>query len=227
MARRLLHQVSSHSSHGITPGLSPSISRIGLDAESIRSSALRTSVPLNALCPACFGREPSPEFAVVCFDGNMQQKRTTTARNDSRDASDLRLLFVENSFQSDSKSKENVLPSEACFCISLANHQEEQEDETVTCSRNFRAASEYKVSEKFADNRVVAGCCRHDIVLRLHNISGTGERLLYAFRLLQSILDDPDCPQVVVIFYDINCKFSKYLKVCLTFFVYLREEEDD
>jgi hypothetical protein len=130
-------------------------------------------------------------------------------------------LFVENSFQ----SKENVLPSEACFFISLANYQEGQEDETAmamataTCSRNFRAASEYKVSERFADNGVVAGCCRHDIVLRLHNISGTGERLLYAFRLLQSILDDPACPQIVVIFYDINCKFSKYVKVCLTFCV--------
>lgn len=210
MARGLLHHVSYH---GNTTDLSPSVSHIGLDPESIRSSALRTSVPLNSLCPACFGREPSPEFAVVCFDGNMQQKRTTTARNDSRYASDLRLLFVENSFQ----SKDDA--SEACFCASLANHQEKQEDETTTatCSRNFRAASDYKVSEKFADNGVVAGCCRHDIVLRLHNISGTGERLLYAFRLLQSILDDPDCPQRVVIFYDINCKFSKYLEVCLLF----------
>jgi hypothetical protein len=153
----------------------------------------------------------------------MQQKRTNAGRNDSRNVSDLKALFVDNAFQ----SKEEILEFEACFNLSKANQQQKHEDEfEATCSSNFKAASEYPVSEKFTDNGVVAGCCRHDIVLRLHNIKNTGEKLLYAYRLLKSVLEDQNCPEVVVIFYDINCKFSKYLKVIKPFHsrTYVRKE---
>lgn len=111
--------------------------------------------------------------------------------------------------------------------FSKVNHQQKYEDELeATCSSHFKAASEYPVSEKFMDNGVVAGCCRHDIVLRLHNIKNTGEKLLYAFRLLKGILNDSNCPDVLVIFYDINCKFSKYLKVVRSLrpWTYIRKE---
>lgn len=95
-----------------------------------------------------------------------------------------------------------------------ADEQELEDDSATTCSSHFKAASEYQVPERFVDNGIVAGTCRHDIALRLHNIKNTGERKLYSYRLLKSILSDLSCPEVLVIFYDINCQFSKFLKVC-------------
>jgi hypothetical protein len=74
-----------------------------------KRSPLSTPAPLRALCPACFGPDPLPRFVVVCFDGNMQQKRTGVARNDSRDVTKLGALFVENSFQ----SKDEIIVFEA------------------------------------------------------------------------------------------------------------------
>jgi len=86
----------------------------------------------------------------------------------------------------------------------------------TTCGHKFKAASNAKVAEFVVDSGLISACCKHDIILRLHNIPGTGERLEYAYNLLKSILADPTCPQTLVLLYDISCKFSKYVKVwCL------------
>jgi hypothetical protein len=94
---------------------------------------------------------------------------------------------------------------------------QESDNEERTCAHKFKAASNAKCNDYVVDAGLVAGCCKHDIVLRFHNIPQTGERLQYAYRILLSILADPNCPQSLVIFYDINCKFSKYLKVQVAF----------
>ena len=97
MAHQLVSRVSSLETT-IQP-IAPALSTIW-GPEPIWDTALATPATLKSLCPACFGLDPPPNFAVICFDGNFQQKRTKTARNDSRNVSHLRGLFVENAFQS-------------------------------------------------------------------------------------------------------------------------------
>jgi Kyakuja-Dileera-Zisupton transposase len=62
----------------------------------------------------------------------------------------------------------------------------------------------------------MAAVCRHDNVLRLYSIKGTGERQQYAKLLLESIRNDDECPDELFILYDIGCNFSKYLKTRLS-----------
>ena len=63
----------------------------------------------------------------------------------------------------------------------------------------------------------MAAVCRCGVPLRLHNIRGTGERSIYAVRLLKSIMEDPSCPRHLMLSYDIACIFSKYIQVTTRF----------
>ena len=68
------------------------------------------------------------------------------------------------------------------------------------------------MSSKTDDAGLIAASCRHDIVLRVFNVVGTGERQQYAHLLLRNIMEDNSCPDKVFILYDISCSFSKYLE---------------
>jgi hypothetical protein len=67
------------------------------DPGDILRAELSTPIPLNQICSACYYTDPPPEFAVVSFDGCMQQKRLIiSATKDPKDGSRYRSLFVDN-----------------------------------------------------------------------------------------------------------------------------------
>jgi hypothetical protein len=80
------------------------------------------------------------------------------------------------------------------------------------CAIRFKALKNTSAQKKFEDNGMVAAVCTCGVPLRFYNVSGTGERLAYAHRLIDEILADPSCPDSVFILYDVNCVFSKYLR---------------
>jgi hypothetical protein len=80
------------------------------------------------------------------------------------------------------------------------------------CGRNFKAATEKDVMTQVIDTGLVAILCRCGVPLRLHNIRRTGEKLIYALRLLQSVLSDKSCPPMLILSYDIGCTFKKYVE---------------
>ena len=66
-----------------------------------RIDDLQRPWPLRLLCSACFGSDPQPEIAMVCFDGNFQQRRFNSARqrpNPKREFRDRR-LFIDSEAQ--------------------------------------------------------------------------------------------------------------------------------
>ena len=167
-------------------------------------------LPLKELCSACFGNEPRPDFVAVCFDACMQHKNLgQTKYNGKNEFRDKRLFVCEDALPEVDSSLSKV-------CITNGSALISKDTGETTCSSNFKAASDAKTSFEILDTGVVAACCRHDVVLRLHNMRKSGERLDYAYRLLNSILADPSCQDStmrVIVLYDIGCKFKKYLKV--------------
>lgn len=56
---------------------------------------LETPLPLNVLCSACFGKEPAPRFAVICFDACMQQKNLGRTKYTRIDECRDKRLFID------------------------------------------------------------------------------------------------------------------------------------
>jgi hypothetical protein len=172
-------------------------------------AVLQDSKPLSALCPQCFGGDPRAEIGYVSVDGNFQQKRLPTKTGEDNRYLELRdkRLFIDD----------GTALGKVCIHFlrcSDARKDEAKDDTITTCSSNFVAAQETAASKsKVADAGLMAVVCRCGSPLRLHNIRQTGERGIYAVRLLQSLLKDPSCPPKLILSYDINCQFSKYVKV--------------
>ena len=53
----------------------------------------------------------------------------------------------------------------------------------------------------------------YDISLRLYNIRGISEYSIYIIQLLKNILKDINCSLKLIFFYDIYCRFKKYIKI--------------
>ena len=177
-------------------------------------AVLQNPEPLRLLCPQCFGGDPVAELGFISLDGNFQHKRfhTKTGKDDKYLELRDKRLFIDDG------------TTLGLVCIHFLRcsdvPKDEAQDETITtCSRNFVAADEAVVNSKskLADSGIMAAVCRCGSPLRLHNIRQTGEKGIYAVRLLQSILKDPSCPPKLMLSYDINCRFSKYVKVEIPF----------
>jgi hypothetical protein len=52
------------------------------DAQLNPFECLQQQLPLSILCPRCFGDDPKPEIAFVSVDGNFQQNRFPTSKED-------------------------------------------------------------------------------------------------------------------------------------------------
>lgn len=171
--------------------------------------ALQEPVSLCSLCPSCFGENPKAEIGFISFDGNFQQKRFPTSKNNDNTYLELRdkRLFIDDGNIS---LQDVYFP---CSRFSDPRKGEYKDPNLTTCSRNFKAAAETGVTKRVVDSGLIAVVCRCGVPLRLYNVRKTGERAIYVLRLLQSILDDPSCPPKLMLLYDINCVFAKYVKV--------------
>jgi len=175
--------------------------------------SLNSPLPLSSLCSRCFGGDPKPNVGFISLDGNFQHKRFPTGASQGDSASkirDFRLFISKDPTEED--QTDVVL-----FYFTLANDQSLSaalDNESHTrCDRNFKAAGEKNASNAVVDSGLMAAVCRCGVPLRLFNIRKTGERASYALQLVQSILSDQDCPPMLIVAYDIGCRFSKYAKV--------------
>jgi len=178
-----------------------------------RIENLQHQWPLHLLCSACFGSDPQPAMAMICFDGNFQQRRLKSQRQTPKPEREYRdqRLFIDTEVLSTEDLKASLLGN------NNANEVQGEPDkgsDNTTCARNFRAAADVAASAKYSDTSLVSVVCKHGIPLRLYNIKMTGERMVYVLRLLNSVLQDKSCPEKLFLLYDVNCKFHKYLKAC-------------
>jgi len=171
---------------------------------------LQHQLPLSLLCPRCFGSDPKPEITFVSVDGKFQHRRFPTSKIDDNTylEDQDRCLFI-----SISHTEVTPVNIELAKYAKMPNHDSDSEIEKNPCGRHFKAAAEKDVSNQVVDIGVVAILCRCGVPLCLHNVQRTGEKAIYALRLLESILSDESCPAMLIFSYDISCVFSKSAKV--------------
>ncbi len=142
---------------------------------------------LRRLCPSCFGE--NAESAVVCLDGNFQHRRY---KNRAMKSANIEI-----------KGKFWLRNLTAGQLISATS------SERSTCSPNFKADNQESASSRaYEETGLMLASCRHDIPLRAINIVQSGERYAYPLALLRNILEDGECPENVVVVYDVSCRFS-------------------
>src|SRR5947207_10586914 len=90
-----------------------------------------------------------------------------------------------------------------------------KDDIIITCSRNFAAAVKKNIvkSKIVIDSDIMIIICHCDILLRLYNIPRIDKYSIYIIQFLKSILKNKSCLSKLIFFYDINCQFSKYIKI--------------
>jgi hypothetical protein len=92
-----------------------------------------------------------------------------------------------------------------------------------SCTSRFKAASNPSVdTSKFEDSGLVAGVCRHGIVLTFWNMYRSGEKWSYAFNILKDVMNDPLCPAEIIVLYDIGCMFQSHVRRHLPPFEFIR-----
>lgn len=162
------------------------------------------------LCPQCFGDNPAAEIGFISLDGNFQHKRFPTKKDADDTYLELRdqRLFIDD----------GIMPDDIVSChilhFSDLSKSQPKDEINIICARNFTAAAEKKIKSKaIVDTGIMAVICRCGIPLRLYNIRRTGERAIYGARLVKNVLEDGSCPPKLMFSYDINCRFSKYIKV--------------
>ena len=183
---------------------------IWLDVQDDPFVCLQRLLPLSLLCPRCFGDDPKPEIGFVAVDGNFQHRRFPTSKidDDTYLEDQDRRLFI--STKHNEVAPVNV---ELAKYVKMLIDDSDSGIKQTPCGRHFKAAAEKDVSNQVVDTGVMAIVCRCGVPLRLHNVRGTGERAVYALRLLESVLSDESCPATLIFSYDINCVFSKYVEV--------------
>lgn len=171
---------------------------------------LQRPIPLSLLCPRCFGDDPKPEIGFVSVDGNFQHRRFPTSKIDDDtylEDQDRRLFISTN------HTEVTPVNFELAKYVKMPSDDSDSAIKQTPCGRHFKAAAEKDVSNQVVDTGMMAIVCRCGVPLRLHNVRGTGERAIYALRLLESVLSDESCPATLILSYDINCVFSKYVEV--------------
>ncbi|KAI7956930.1 hypothetical protein MJO28_004025 [Puccinia striiformis f. sp. tritici] len=128
---------------------------------------------LSDICPKCFGplvlgkKEHEPDY-ILCMDANFQQRRHVASSVEIHSKPETPSLFIdpdkvqlmENGMKEDNQEGESVDQMDRCT-------------EQHTAANDVRGSNTWKACD---DTGIFGMACRHDQVLRLINIFGSGEK---------------------------------------------------
>ncbi|KAK4700343.1 hypothetical protein P7C70_g5902, partial [Phenoliferia sp. Uapishka_3] len=169
---------------------------------------------MAARCPACFGPADTAELLQaeqcglhqidICLDGNFQQSRDLSATNDAqRKAPELFL------------SKDLVDAMEAEVGLKQKVKKDATNDMDF-CSDSWKAASDGAKTDgtsfdRKTDTGLLAAVCRHDICLKIVNITKSGEKLFFALAVISFLMTIVAPLATFNVEYDIACNLWAHM----------------
>ena len=163
--------------------------------------------------------------SMVCMDGNLQHKRSSSAGKGDQPLEEWQSFFVPEDIVATMEKEVNnkrqarphhtleddqdaVLPG-----LELQNHIFEG------CTDRFKAAKgSYEKAESpiFSDTGLMSLTCRHDRVIFMVNLHDAGERQYNALALIRQLFLELPAIWNVGILYDIGCQLHRSIaKVCI------------
>ena len=90
-----------------------------------------------------------------------------------------------------------------------------KDDIIITYSQNFIITTEKNIikSKIIINSDIIIIIYHCDISLKLYNIREIDECLIYIIQFLKNILKNKNCLSKLIFFYNINYRFSKYIKI--------------
>ena len=88
-------------------------------------------------------------------------------------------------------------------------------DIIIIYSRNFIIIIEKNIikSKIIINSNIIIIIYYYNISLKLYNIQEIDEYSIYIIQFLKNILKNKNYSLKLIFFYDINCQFSKYIKI--------------
>ncbi|KAI7940666.1 hypothetical protein MJO28_012951 [Puccinia striiformis f. sp. tritici] len=163
-------------------------------------------------CPACFG--PSLKTGshqllwvdnklIIALDGNFQHRHHKAAGRNATPLSTPTMFIPPSDLDAmkdhiASQEKIHKVPKKGDKCA-----------DTHKAGNDTRNESTWKGCD---DTGLMGSCCRHDSVIFLVNIHGTGENRALPLAILKRLLDDIDDPtRPVGVMYDLGCSLDKFI----------------
>ncbi|KAH9453693.1 hypothetical protein Pst134EA_024562 [Puccinia striiformis f. sp. tritici] len=163
-------------------------------------------------CPACFG--PSLKTGshqllwvdnklIIALDGNFQHRHHKAAGRNATPLSTPTMFIPPSDLDAmkdhiASQEKIHKVPKKGDKCAN-----------THKAGNDTRNESTWKGCD---DTGLMGSCCRHDSVIFLVNIHGTGENRALPLAILKRLLDDIDDPtRPVGVMYDLGCSLDKFI----------------
>jgi len=165
------------------------------------------------ICPACFGPSMNTGLSrlsavknrlILSLDGNFQHRHQKSATKNH-----IPLITPEIFVQ----------PSELQEVLDMISVQEslhKVRKKADRCVDSHKAANDTRNETTWKacdDTGLMGSCCRHDSVIYLANIHGTGENRALPLTILKRILSDIEPDRPVGVLYDIGCSLDKYIKL--------------
>ncbi|KAH9474109.1 hypothetical protein Pst134EA_001154 [Puccinia striiformis f. sp. tritici] len=167
----------------------------------------------SGTCPACFG--PSLKTGLhrltsvanrlnISFDGNFQHRHQKVA---GRNAGPLIIpdMFIQPAKLD--QLKEYIANQERIHKI---NKKADKCAASHKAGNDNRNETTWKACD---DTGLMGACCRHDVVIHLANIHGTGENRALPLVILERIINtiEPDRP--IGVLYDLGCSLDKFVQL--------------
>ncbi|KAI7933026.1 hypothetical protein MJO28_017857 [Puccinia striiformis f. sp. tritici] len=167
----------------------------------------------SGTCPGCFG--PSLRTGIyrlnsvanrlnISFDGNFQQRHQKAA---GRNAVAMKIPDMFTQPADLDRVKEYIANQERVHKINKKADK---------CAASHKAGNDNrnKTTWKACDDTGLMGaCCRHDSVIYLTNIEGTGENRALPLVILERIIHTIEADRPIGVLYDLVCSLDKFIQL--------------
>ncbi|POV99957.1 hypothetical protein PSTT_13447 [Puccinia striiformis] len=167
----------------------------------------------SGTCPACFGpsmktglyRLPSVANRLnVSLNGNFQQRHQKVA---GRNVIPLNTPHMFTQPADLDEIKEYISNQER---IHKVNKKADKCSASHKAGNDNRNETTWKACD---DTGLMGACCRHDAVIHLANIHGTGENRALALVLLERIIKTVEADRPIGVLYDLGCALDKFVQL--------------
>ncbi|KAI7938710.1 hypothetical protein MJO28_014289 [Puccinia striiformis f. sp. tritici] len=167
----------------------------------------------SGTCPGCFG--PSSQTGIyrltsvanrlnISFDGNFQQRHQKAA---GRNAVELKIPDMFTQPADLDRVKEYIANQEQVHKI---NKKADKCAASHKAGNDNRNETTWKACD---DTGLMGACCRHDSVIYLTNIEGTGENRALPLVILERIINTIEAGRPIGVLYDLGCSLDKFIKL--------------
>ncbi|KAA1092984.1 hypothetical protein PGT21_020031 [Puccinia graminis f. sp. tritici] len=181
---------------------------------------IQTALDLNntqklasGTCPACFGPSSNTGLnrlssvknkLIVSLDGNFQHRHQKLAARNTEP------LITPDIFIQPSKLSDLKLYISAQELLHKVPRKANKCADTHKAGNDSRNETTWKSCD---DTGVMGSCCRHDSVIYLANIHGTGENRALPLVILKRLLENIESDRPVGVLYDLGCSLDKFVNL--------------